>query len=72
MHDPRFLAAIETRIIERSKEEWMGFHATPKKSFFAPPVRDGGATEALIHHTARIACEEFDTFQYRGRQSNGQ
>jgi len=60
MHDPSFLAEIETRIVERSREEWVGFHDLPKKSFFAPPVREGGATEALIKHTARIAVQEFN------------
>lgn len=60
MLEPSFLADLETRIVTRSKDEWVGYHNLPKKDFFAPPVRDGGATEALIKHTARIAIQEFD------------
>lgn len=62
MHDPSFLADVEKRIVDRAKEEWVGPHVTPRKTFLAPPVRDGGATEAVIKLTARIACEEFNKF----------
>lgn len=58
MLEPSYLADLETRIVTRAKDEWVGYHSTPKKDFFAPPVRAGGATEALIKHTARIAIEE--------------
>lgn len=60
MLDPRYLADLEARIVTRAKDEWVGYHSLPAKDFFAPPVRKGGATEALIQHTARIAVQEID------------
>lgn len=62
MLEPSYLADLETRIVDRAKDEWVGVHVTPRKSFLAPPVRDGGASEALIKLTARIAVDEINKF----------
>lgn len=62
MIEPSFLADLEQRIVERTKDEWVGPHVTTKKTFLAPPVKDGGATDTLIRLTAKVAVDEFNKF----------
>ena len=62
MIDPVYLASLEERIKNRITDEWPGVHNTHKKLFIAGVVKDGGATQALIELSARIAVEEFNKF----------
>lgn len=58
--DPEYLARLQASIAARAREEWPGLLVLPEGLKLIGPVRDDGATAALIDLVARIAVEEFD------------